>query len=83
MASYRSPAMCDAVIAFTCKYCLRMLRAVIESDEFIPAGIESCNVVVYGEYSVVISSLSVLCLVIDIRALYFNFTDREVALEVG
>jgi len=82
MAAYRSPSVRYAVIADAGLNCARSVCSVINSCEFIAAGIKSTDILIYMEYRVVISAFTVFGLVVNSTSLDFNLADGEVPLEI-
>ncbi len=79
----RCPAACDGVTGLALKNSIGLTETVVKTEEGLAVGIKALDGSIYGEDSVVVSSLSVLSLVINGAADNLNFTDGEVSLEVG
>ena len=82
VASNRLPAVCNAVPAFSCKHCLGVGKAVVESDESFSAGIESVDIAVHRIDGIVVPALTILGFVVDRIPEYLHLTGGKIALEV-
>ena len=82
MAADRSPSVSYAVITYTGLYRTWSVRSIVNSYEFITACIEAADILVYMEYSKVVSAFTILRFVIYSASFHLNLTDREVPLEV-
>ena len=83
MASYGSPSVSYAVIAHTCFDRAWIAGAVIQTDEFIAARVETADFLIYIEQRVVVSALAVFGLVVYRASFDLDFSDREIPLKIG
>ena len=82
MRADRLPAMRDGVAAFAGEHRLRIMEAVVDTDEGVATRIEARDRLVDGIYCVVIPALTILRLMIDRAADHLDLARREVPLEV-
>ena len=78
----RIPAACNRIAAVFPAYCLRESIAVSCPQESIPAGVIILDRHIDRKETVMPSSLSVFCLVVDRTSLHFYFPCAQVSLEI-
>ena len=74
--------MGDRVAALAGEHCLRIMEAVVDTDEGVAARVEAGDRSVDGKYRIVIPTLAILCLMVDRAADHLDLARREVPLEV-
>ena len=82
MRADRLPAMGDGVATLAGEHCLRIMEAVVDTDEGVTACVEADDRSVDGKYRIVIPTLAILCLMVDRAADHLDLARREVPLEV-
>ena len=83
MGSHRRPAVCYGVGSLACCNDLRILEAVVQTEEAFPIGVVTVDRIVYSVECEVVAAFLIFGLVENGRAFDFHFTGVEVSLEVG